>query len=88
MRQSVYYIRNLGCANCAAKIEAKINALPQVEEAIITFAIGQLRVTAEDPEALFETMAQIIRTIEPDARLDRGGAYNMHARHHDYAHHC
>jgi len=53
MQQRVYYIRNLGCANCAAKMEAKINALPQVEEAIITFAIGQLRVTAEDPEALF-----------------------------------
>ena len=48
MQKKVYHIENLECANCAAKIEAKFNALPQVEEATITFATRQLRLTAED----------------------------------------
>ena len=38
MIQKVYMIENLDCANCAAKIEAKINALPEVKDASITFA--------------------------------------------------
>ena len=31
MEQKVYIIQNLDCANCAAKIESKFNALPEVE---------------------------------------------------------
>ena len=41
MEKKVYIIENLDCANCAAKIEAKFNALPEVEEAVITFATRQ-----------------------------------------------
>ena len=46
MERKVYIMENLGCANCAAKMEAKFNALPEVEEATITFATKQLRLTA------------------------------------------
>ena len=52
MPRKIYIIDNLDCANCAAKIEAKFNAHPQVEEATITFATKQLRITAEDPDSL------------------------------------
>ena len=31
MPRKIYIIENLDCANCAAKIEAKFNALPVVE---------------------------------------------------------
>ena len=34
----IYIIENLDCANCAAKIERKINELPGVEDATLTFA--------------------------------------------------
>ena len=50
--KQVFLIENLDCAHCAAKIESKIAALPEVQEASITFSTKQLRVTAEDPEAL------------------------------------
>lgn len=69
MPKAVYMIENLDCANCAAKIEAKINALPEVEEATITFATRQLRVTAADPEALIPQMLELARSIEPDAAI-------------------
>ena len=43
-------VENLGCANCAAKMERRINNLPEVNAAILTFATKQLRV-AVAPEA-------------------------------------
>ena len=69
METKIYILQNLGCANCAAKMEAKINALPQVQAASITFATRQLRVTATDPEGLLEEMEQICRSIEPEVTI-------------------
>ena len=62
--RKTYLMENLDCANCAAKIEAKINAHPQVQEATITFATRQLRLTAEDPDALLPELTAIARTVE------------------------
>ncbi len=69
MPRKVYTIKNLGCANCAAKIEEKIGRLPQVEEAVLTFATRKLAVTAQDPDALLEKIQGIIASVEQDARL-------------------
>ena len=79
MEQKVYEIENLCCANCAAKIEAKFNALPEVESAVIVFPTKQLRLTAEDPDALLEKLTAIARTVEPDVAF--------HAAHHHHEHH-
>ncbi len=70
LREATYIIEHLDCANCAAKIERKINELPEVEEATLTFATKQLRVTAKDPDALLEQMRQIARSVEPDATIE------------------
>ena len=65
MEKKVYRIDNLDCANCAAKIEKKFNALEQVEEAVITFSTRQLRLTAEDPDSLIPELMRIAGTVEP-----------------------
>ena len=96
MQQKVYVIENLDCANCAAKIEAKFNALPEVESATITFATRQLRVTAADPDALIEKLTVLARTVESDAVIlpasaphhnhPHGGCacgHDCHGHHHD-----
>ena len=62
--KAVFLLENLGCANCAAKMEEKINALPGVESAVITFATKQLRLNAEDPEALLPQIQKICSSIE------------------------
>ena len=77
MAKKTYTIENLGCANCAAKMEAKMNTLPQVE-ATITFATRQLHVTAEDPDALLPALQQIVRSIEPDAVITRQHEHHAH----------
>ena len=69
MPRKIYILENLDCANCAAKIEAKFNALPEVENATITFATKQLRIRAEDPDALLEKLTQIARTVESGALI-------------------
>ena len=64
MRTQIYTIRNLDCANCAAKAEAKIKALPGVQDASITFATMQLRITADDPDALLPAAQKAAQAVE------------------------
>ena len=49
LKKKVYIIENLDCANCAAAVERKIAAMPEVQEVSLTFATRQLRITAENP---------------------------------------
>ena len=69
MEKKIYTIENLDCANCAAKIEAKFNAHPAVGEATITFATRQLRLTAENPDALIPELEKIARTVEGEVTI-------------------
>ena len=83
MEKKVYSIENLCCANCAAKIEDKLNALPEVAEARIVFATMQLRLTAEDPDSLIPRLTEIARTVEADvAFLPR--EEHGHEHHHEH----
>ena len=86
MPKKIYIIENLDCANCAAKIEAKINALPEVEEATITFATRQLRLIAQDPDALVPRLTEIARTVE--AGVEIHAREHEHHDHHGHHHEC
>jgi len=94
MPGKVYIIDNLDCANCAAKIEKKFNDHEAVQEAIITFSTKQLRLTAEDPDALIPELIQIARTVEGEVviypRDGRRPAKKRahHHEHHDHGHEC
>lgn len=79
--QKTYILENLDCANCAAKIENKFNALPQVEAATIVFVTRKLRLTAEDPDALIPQLQEIARTVE--AELTILPEENEHSDHHE-----
>ena len=67
--QKIYILENLGCANCAAKMEAKIAALDGVEYASVTYATKQLRIAAENVPALLPQITEIIQSIEPQVRI-------------------
>ena len=84
MAEQIYIIENLGCANCAAKMESKIRALPQVEDASITFATRQLRITAADPDALLPEMTAIVTGIEPETKI----IHREQAHYHEHGEHC
>ena len=86
MPRKVYAIENLDCAACAAKLERKIQKIPGVEEATITFATEQLRIAAEDPDALLPEIRRVAAEMEPDVtiseRKDRSGHHEHHVHHH------
>ena len=84
MKEKRYFIENLDCANCAAKIEAKFNAHGQVREAVITFATKQLRLTAEDPDALIPELTELARTVEQNVAIRP----REEACHHTQGHGC
>ena len=64
MSTKIYMLENLGCAHCAAKMEEKIGQIAGVEQATITFATKQLRVTAEDPDSYLDEIRSICTSIE------------------------
>ncbi|HMM06420.1 MAG TPA: heavy metal translocating P-type ATPase [Clostridiales bacterium] len=69
VEKAVYTLENLGCANCAAKMERKIKDLPGVAYASITFATKQLRLAADGQEELLPRLQEIVSSIESDVRV-------------------
>ena len=71
-----YIIEGLDCANCAAKIERKIQAMPQIDEATLTFATKQLRVTSPetDKNALKSELESVCLSVEDGVSLHEKGA--------------
>lgn len=67
--RKVYILENLGCANCAAKMERKINALPEVEAAVITFATKKLVVASDHQEKLLPVLQKICASIESEVHV-------------------
>ena len=65
-------MRDLDCANCAAKMENAINKLPQVESAVVSFLTQKMTVTyAEgvDEEEALKQIKKCIRKVEPDCEV-------------------
>lgn len=61
-----FVLENLGCANCAAKMEKKIKELPEVKQATITFTTKQLRIVTSSTKNLLAELQRICSSIESD----------------------
>lgn len=64
-------IENLGCANCAVKIEEAINAMEGVEVASVNFASKTLflKMKESDYTSLIDAIAKKVEEVEPGTRL-------------------
>ena len=67
---TVYVMKNIDCANCSAKIEKKIQELPEVDDCILTFATRQLRVYSSEGTKLLPKMQEIADKIEPGTIIE------------------
>lgn len=65
----VFILENLGCANCAAKMERKISELPGVQDAIITYSTKQLWLYAGDSAGMLPKIQDICSSIESEVRV-------------------
>lgn len=64
LEKRVYILEGIDCANCAAKIEAKIRQMPEVGFASVAFATKQLRVSANNQDELLPKMQAVVDSIE------------------------
>ena len=64
-----YHIEGIDCANCAAKVEKKMNELPDVE-VTLTFATSQLMVDAENPDEVLIELRKIADKMEPGTVIE------------------
>lgn len=71
--KKVFKLRNLDCANCAAKMESSIQKLNGVTKATVSFMTQRLTLEAQDErfEQLIDEAQTLIRKIEPDCEIIR-----------------
>lgn len=72
--KKVYSIEGIDCANCAAKIEDKINKLKGIDEATLNFMTSKLSIEFKDSdekniEEVMDEVKKIVAKVEPDAKL-------------------
>ena len=83
-----YHIEGIDCANCAAKVEKKMNDLPDVS-VTLTFATSQLLVEAENPDEVLPKLREIADKMEPGTVIEEISKAKKHSgkkkthQHHD-----
>jgi len=84
----IYSIKNLDCAHCASKIEAAINEMEEVEEAVLVFTAKKFKIRARHSDTLFDRIMKKCDDIEPGVLLvEESGRYTVPAGHNHDAHH-
>lgn len=66
-----YQLKDLDCANCAAKMENAINKISGVNKATVSFMTQKLVIDAEEGR-FQETMKEVVRVckkVEPDCTI-------------------
>ena len=70
--KKTYKLRDLDCANCAAKMENAINKLPEVESATVSSLMQKMTVNyaeGADETAALAAIKKVIRKVEPDCEV-------------------
>ncbi len=68
-----YNLRDLDCANCAAKMEEAIKKIDGVHDAAVSFLTQKMTIDAEDErfEAIMDQVVKVCRKVEPDCEILR-----------------
>lgn len=69
--KKVFRLKDLDCANCAAKMEAAIQKLEGVTTATVSFMTQRLTIECEEGrlDEIVAKAEKLIRQIEPDCTL-------------------
>lgn len=72
--KKVYSIEGIDCANCAAKVENKINKVKGINDATLNFMTSKLSIEFDssdenDVKRIIEEVKKIVAKMEPDAKL-------------------
>ena len=66
-----FKLRDLDCANCAAKMEEAIRKLPGVNSATVSFMTQKLTLDADDArfDEIVQEAVKICKKVEPDCTI-------------------
>ncbi len=69
--KKTYELRDLDCANCAAKMEEAIKKIDGVSDASVSFMTQKLSVEAEDKDfdKIMKKIVKAIAKVEPDCEV-------------------
>lgn len=79
-----FVLEGLHCANCAAKIEAKLNKVPDFDEVLFSFTTLELEIRC-DREDIREQVQEIVDAIEDGVVVVPKHDYEAH-EHHEHCH--
>ncbi|MCH3963079.1 MAG: cadmium-translocating P-type ATPase [Clostridium sp.] len=72
LKKWVFILEGLDCAHCAAKIEDKVNNMPEIKGASLDFLSKKLKFEIYDEsriERTIETIKSIVNKIEPEVKI-------------------
>ncbi len=69
--KKVYKLKDLDCANCAAKMETGIKNIPEVKNASVNFMMQKMTIETDeaDIDALMKVVVDTCKKIEPDCEI-------------------
>ncbi len=69
--KKAFKLEDLDCANCAAKMEAAIAAIPGVNKVTVSFMAQKMVLDADDArfEEILALAEKTIKKVEPDCTL-------------------
>ena len=68
-----YNLRDLDCANCAAKMENAIRRIDGVRDASVSFLTQKLTLEADEGrfDAILDEVVRVCKKVEPDCVIQR-----------------
>lgn len=72
--KKIYFLEGLCCANCATKIEEKVNKLEGVKKATVNLFTTKMVIEGEEDQmsSILTSAEKIIKKIEPDVIMKKG----------------
>ena len=69
--KKVFKVKDLDCANCAAKTEAVIKKIPGVTDAKVNFLMQKMTIESdvEDFDGLMKEVVKVCAKVEPDMEI-------------------
>lgn len=69
--KKTFRMRDLDCANCAAKMEAAIKKIDGVQDATVSFMTQKLTIQADDArfDAVVQEAVKACKKVEPDCEI-------------------
>lgn len=82
-----FILEGLHCANCAAKIEAKLNKVPEYDEVRFSFATLELEIHTEKPD-IRDEVQKLVDSVEDGVTVTRKSDAHHHSGAHHHEHDC